>query len=902
MAHKSDHYLQLNDDGTPRRKHDIEDVHERRPIFFSIAGIALFHTFALIKTFWFGSEENTGSSGRGGAPVSPGAGDVVGSSNGQAANVPPLPMDEAQPESGDEEETPDSGSVKGSGIYFKLSALDLNFSDMGAISTEDARPALIPPMNDNVRLYSAEPGSPIILPDDARGGHSGGSGGGGAQTKPKKSISSSNGNGPPVGDNDGDDGEPVDGVGGGGNGGGGPGTGNGGGSGSNGGSSGDPRTNRLPMVSNVVLLSTLLINDARAFQPTQLLQNTSDPDGDALHIVNLKVSAGHVISNPTGGWLYIPEFNDRAVVKFTYQVSDGHGAIEHTAYLPISARPYVPLSGTHAGDDLTPAPIDELVAHLVDAGDGADVIRTGVGDDIVFGGEGDDDIATGAGDDVIYAGAGNDKVRAGSGDDVIDGESGNDRLEGEDGDDLIDGGDGDDNLSGGTGADILIGGAGRDVIEGGDGNDRIVGQSADGNDQINGGDGTDTYLAAPGDGSDVFRGGDGADTYYAAAGDGDDRFYGDAGDDTYVAAIGDGSDVFRGGDGADTYYAATSDGDDRFYGDAGDDAYVAVIGDGSDTICGGEGDDTYSAATGDGDDRFYGDVGDDTYVAATGDGADTVRGGAGNDVFEAALSDGEDHFSGGDGLDTYVAAMVGQGDVIDGGDGCDTYDGSALEVAVVINLSDGRVLLLQGNIDVEAAVADESESVAAILSEDVEQVQSSEPLVEAGQTDLLAQFTTTADLAGCDPDLPSDELISIENAIGGSGDDIFVASDAVNELTGGDGDDQFVFRTIASTGSGKGSRDKILDFEVGDRIQIDDISEEFEEQFNAVYDEPSIQKFMLIARDQDFVRPGQLRFKYDEPEDITILEGNVDFDPDTDFEIEIVGIHQLRYDSYVYAS
>ena len=51
------HYLQLNDDGTARRKHDIEDQKQRRPIFFfSVAGFAFFNFFALMKTIWYGED------------------------------------------------------------------------------------------------------------------------------------------------------------------------------------------------------------------------------------------------------------------------------------------------------------------------------------------------------------------------------------------------------------------------------------------------------------------------------------------------------------------------------------------------------------------------------------------------------------------------------------------------------------------------------------------------------------------------------------------------------------------------------------------------------------------------------------------------------------------------------
>ncbi len=86
-------------------------------------------------------------------------------------------------------------------------------------------------------------------------------------------------------------------------------------------------------------------------------------------------------------------------------------------------------------------------------------------------------------------------------------------------------------------------------------------------------------------------------------------------------------------------------------------------------------------------------------------------------------------------------------------------------------------------------------------------------------------------------DIGSDTIRNIENVIAGGGDDKIFASDARNELTGGDGDDVFVFRTVASIGRG-GSRDKIMDFEAGDRIDLDDIAKGLEDVIDNVFRMP----------------------------------------------------------------
>jgi Ca2+-binding RTX toxin-like protein len=781
MAQASDYYLQLNDDGTPRRKHDIEEREARRPIFFSIAGFVFFNAFALLKTIWFGDSsaraESHGRGGSGSQDIPQIVADAAGETGAVADSAP---ADDEASDPGVPDALPAADYVRGSGLKFSLTSLDLNFSDTGAIATARLGAPLATASNDNITLYGAAPGRAIVLQDGAATGSSGGADAGSSQISPFENDD--------AGDSPDEDTSQGSGSG----------PGSGGGSSGSGGSSSDPRGNRLPVVSNVVILSTLLINEARSFELSDFLQNASDADGDSLDVVNVKASAGHVVAKADGGWLYIPEFNDRSVVEFTYDIKDGQGSVAQKAYISLVAGVHVPLSGTDGDDDLASQPIDELIAHIVDAGAGDDRVRTGSGDDVVYGSSGDDVISTGAGNDVVYAGDGNDVVDAGSGDDYVAGENGDDEIKGGMGNDRLEGGDGDDVLFGGDGDDALTGGAGHDEIDGGEGNDTIFGEA------------------------------------------------------------GDGADVMSGGAGDDAYIAHTADGDDEF------------------------------------------------------------SGGEGNDVYRSAVDDGKDIVHGGEGHDIYIAVEVGGGDTFHGDGGCDTYDASEVENAVIIDLASGAVYHIT-DVDV---VREGEESISAAASPEGSGSSSQDPLADSGSLALTTDNTVSATedsldevsaaAASGEPGVPSlyqpastaipDILIDVENAVGGQGDDIIIAGDGVNELTGGEGDDTFVFQTVASSGSGKGSRDKILDFEVGDRINIDDISEEFENDFNEVFDDPGIRKFMLIAQGQEFARPGEIRFKYDEEHGATVLEGNIDFDADTDFEIEILGTHQLRYDSYVYST
>jgi len=150
------------------------------------------------------------------------------------------------------------------------------------------------------------------------------------------------------------------------------------------------------------------------------------------------------------------------------------------------------------------------------------------------------------------------------------------------------------------------------------------------------------------------------------------------------------------------------------------------------------------------------------------------------------------------------------------------------------------------------------------------------------------------------PTTGEDTLAGIENAAGGSGDDVIVANDEVNELSGGAGSDVFVFRSSKGAGNGHGGRDKILDFEIGDRIDLDDIADEFEDAVEDHFDDHDIKKFVLIGQQEEFSRPGQLRFKYDEIEGkaVTIIQGNIDRDVDVEFELELAGTYTVRSDYF----
>ena len=244
--------------------------------------------------------------------------------------------------------------------------------------------------------------------------------------------------------------------------------------------------NRTPRSTGPVYLRDVSGCAAILIAVSDLLRNTTDPDGDPLTVRNLQVSAG-TLTQSDGGWLFDHSAGELGDVSVTYEIFDGAASIAQTAHFSIVRAP--PIVGTSGDDNL----LGTLCADDIDAGegddnvdgrDGNDVIGAGSGNDHVFGGDGHDVIVAGAGADIVFGGSGDDNIFGGDGDDrlfgglgddVLFGEAGNDNLEGGEGNDALIGGDGADSLKGEAGRDALYGGAGHDTMDGGADNDVIFG-------------------------------------------------------------------------------------------------------------------------------------------------------------------------------------------------------------------------------------------------------------------------------------------------------------------------------------------------------------------------------------------------------------------------------------------
>ena len=401
------------------------------------------------------------------------------------------------------------------------------------------------------------------------------------------------------------------------------------------------------------------------------------------------------------------------------------------------------LIGGGASDELYgEGDADLLIAGIAQSGNDVSathILDGGEGDDIIFGDLGDDRAIGGAGNDRIYVYAGRDTVY---GDTVTPSNNdGNDTIEAGIGSDTIYGGWGSDtiiagiNTSGGGSAsdvnvihadpisgtvprltsdhsDTVYGDIGNDTITTGPGNDVIQGFAGD--DAINSGDGDDTINA--GIGSDTIIAGWGKDTIYAGAtakGDGiatdrniiygdvegfvdgrpitaptplpngttddqhSDIIVGDAGPDIIYAGAGSdnalshgGSDIVHAGTGDNVVTTAAPD------GSVGNDHDIVTAGSGYDRIITGRGDDVVEA----GDGNNYVDLGSGNDSVITGSGNDTIFGGsgsetiitgAGDDLIQAGLSQSN-------GTESFATHTIDAGagdDEIYADDGADTITG-----------------------------------------------------------------------------------------------------------------------------------------------------------------------------------------------------------------------------------
>ncbi|MCA1539953.1 VCBS repeat-containing protein [Bradyrhizobium sp. NBAIM32] len=413
-----------------------------------------------------------------------------------------------------------------------------------------------------------------------------------------------------------------------------------------------------------------------------------------------------------------------------------------------------------------------------------------------------------------------------------------DTLSGQGGSDTLLGLAGNDELDGGAGGDLLDGGAGNDSMAGGAGNDAYVMDSSEDVVVENAGEGTDTIRTALA----VFTlSGIANVENLTFVGTGD--FAGTGNALANIITGGAGNDTLDGAGGADRLAGLA--GNDTYLVDNSSDVVVEAADAGTDTVVVTS--TTYSLSanienlTYGGTGSFNGTGNGLANTIAGGSSADTLSGAGGNDTIIGA--GGNDAISGGAGDDMFVATAGDGNDNYTGNGGNDTYSLAGLSADAVINLTAG---------------------------------------------------TATSSEIG------TDSLTSVENVVGGSGQDTITASNARSELFGGAGNDMFIFASTAAAGFGT-NRDLIIDFTAAaDRIDVGGIDANGGQAGNPEF--VFVGEITNVVGGVGQLGRGQLGYHYETDAngtEHTIVEGSVDSDPSAEFQIDLVGRHTLSVSDFV---
>jgi Ca2+-binding RTX toxin-like protein len=407
----------------------------------------------------------------------------------------------------------------------------------------------------------------------------------------------------------------------------------------------------------------------------------------------------------------------------------------------------------------------------------------------------------------VIGGNGNDSIYGNSLDNILSGGAGNDSLSG---------GTGNDFLYGGTGNDDLNGGTGNDNLYGGDGNDLLFGDS--GNDDLNGGDGDDILSVGVGNGSYLY-GGAGNDKLFSS--EGDDSLYGGTGNDTYIfqnsinfrtqiidESFGNGIDTLDFSSATQaikvdlsstTIQTVMQISTPNLKITISGDVENVIGGNGNDTLYGNSLDNTLKG--GDGNDYLYGDTGNDYLYGGAGN--DTLDGGAGNNTFYGGA--GNNYFYGWTGNDTYIfnAAIDLGADIVNEtyGGGIDTLDfsttttqgiGITLNSTTIQTVAPGLQITINGSIENVIGGGGNDYINGNSLDNTLNGGDGNDYLSAGNGNDTLFGDAGNDNLNG---DAGNDNLYGgdgNDNLDGDAGDDNLYGGDGNDFLFGGTGDDYLI--------------------------------------------------------------------------------------------------------------
>ena len=326
----------------------------------------------------------------------------------------------------------------------------------------------------------------------------------------------------------------------------------------------------------------------------------------------------------------------------------------------------------------------------------------------------------------------------------------------EDDDTMLEAGSFPDNICGLGGNDTITGGPGNDTLDGGPGNDTLKGGAGD--DTLKGG--ADNDMLYSGAGNDTLEGGAGDDELIVEGGNN----MLDGGDDVDIAIY-----LYTGGVDANLaenkaqHLPSSSVSTNRFAGPGGGNDMLMNI----ENVKGSH---TADILTGNGEDNLLKGL----------DGADTIKGGAGNDTIIPNRPMPPALNAAGNGLAEGETEPMDGVDTIDGGDDVDTvsYEGEA----ATFNAEGTSVAVRGLVIDLSAApVADDANT------EDVDESMPSHIAATLGTGgDGIADKIIVENKGSVEE---PNWVSTIENVVGGGGDDNITGDERNNVLTGGPGQD-----------------------------------------------------------------------------------------------------------------
>lgn len=406
----------------------------------------------------------------------------------------------------------------------------------------------------------------------------------------------------------------------------------------------------------------------------------------------------------------------------------------------------------------------------------------------------------------------------------------------------------------GSGADTLTVGDGKNIIKAGNGANTIT--AGNGVNSIIGGRDADTITA--GNGGNVIDGGSGSNTI--TSGTGNDVIFGGTGVDIVVAGGGDdvitvlgGADDVDGGAGNDRLVIDYSRFTTAVVGGvtAGNLAsgYTGHFEDLNTSTLDFVAVERFEVTTGAGNDIVKTGAGDDQLIGNAG--KDTLTGGGGNDVISGGADD--DSLKGGSGADA-----------LDGGGGIDRalYNDSETGLTVDLRMAAKNTGIAKG---------DSYVSIENLLGSNFNDT-------------LRGDSGNNAIWGGAGKDTISGSKGN-DHLEGGAGDDWLDGGAGQDTLIGGAGNDTFAFARVSDSVVGA-SRDRIIDFASGDRVDLTGMEAETGTAFN----------FIQTAAFSNTA--GEVR-QFNSGGD-TYIAGDVNGNGSQDFQIRLTGTHTLTEASFIF--